>query len=319
MREAVVSESPSHLQKATHINLDEEALMHRSPILGVLLGASMLAACASNEASKGDTARVAQSGATAVAAGSYDPGTRTATVHAKDFAFAAVDSIPAGWTTFRFVNDGPNLHHLQIARLDSGKTASDLAAAMKNPGPPPMWMVMVGGPNAPNPGSASNGSFNLAPGNYVMLCFVDTPDHTPHFAKGMMHAFTVTASSATGAEPTADATVALSDYAFTVTGALAAGHHTIKVTNRGPQPHELELVKFAPGKTTKDLVAWIAKLDGPPPGDAIGGVAGVVNGASGVFSVDLTPGSYGFICFFPDAKDGKTHLEHGMVKEFTVK
>jgi hypothetical protein len=152
-----------------------------------------------------------------------------------------------------------------------------------------------------------------------MLCFVDTPDHVPHFAKGMMHAFTVTPSSNMGAEPAADATVALSDYTFTVTGTLNAGQHSIKVTNSGPQPHELELVRFAPGKTTKDLVAWMAKFDGPPPGDAIGGLSGVIPTGSGTFSVDLTPGNYAFICFFPDAKDGKTHLEHGMVKEFAVK
>ena len=292
--------------------------MRRSLPLAIVAGGVLLAACGTKEAAKPDSAKVAQAGA-ASATAMYDPATRTATVHAKDFAFVAPDSIPAGWTTIRFTNDGPNLHHLQIVRLDSGKTASDLAEALKKQGPPPMWMVMVGGPNAPNPGSESNGTFNLQPGNYAMLCFVDTPDHVPHFAKGMMHAFTVTASSAVGSEPAADATVALSDYAFTVTGALTAGKHTIKVTNSGPQPHELELIRFAPGKTAKDLIAWLAKFDGPPLGDAVGGVAGIVPGLNGSFTVDLTPGEYGFVCFFPDVKDGKTHLEHGMSKAFTVK
>jgi hypothetical protein len=292
--------------------------MHRSLLVGAVAGAATLAACAPKDAAKTDTTKVAQTG---TPAGSmYDPATRTVTVHAKDFAFMAPDSIPGGWTTFHFVNDGSTLHHLQMARLDSGKTARDLADALKNPAaPPPAWMVLVGGPNAPNPGTESNGTINLAPGNYVMLCFVDTPDHVPHFAKGMMHPFVVTAASAPGAEPAADITVALSDYAFTVTGTLAAGRHTIKVTNNGPQPHELELVKFAPGKTAKDLGAWAVKFEGPPPGDAIGGLAGVMKGGDGTFTADLTPGNYGFICFFPDAKDHQPHIAHGMVKEFTVK
>jgi hypothetical protein len=33
----------------------------------------------------------------------------------------------------------------------------------------------------------------------------------------------------------------------------------------------------------------------------------------------MTPGNYVMLCFLPDAKDGKPHLDHGMVKEFTVK
>ena len=34
--------------------------------------------------------------------------------------------------------------------------------------------------------------------------------------------------------------------------------------------------------------------------------------------LDLKPGAYGLICFYPDAKDGKPHLAHGMVATITV-
>ena len=37
------------------------------------------------------------------------------------------------------------------------------------------------------------------------------------------------------------------------------------------------------------------------------------------FTADFAPGKYGLICFLPDAKDGKPHLAHGMVREITVK
>ncbi len=298
----------------------------------VVVVGSVLCACSQKESAKPDSAAVAQSGAagapgtpaSAASQASFDPTTHVAVVHAKDFAFDAPDSITAGWTTFHLVNDGPNIHHIQIVRLDSGKTATDLQAAMKNPGPPPSWMIFAGGPNAPNPHATADASVNLQPGNYVLLCLVDIPNKEPHFAKGMVRPLKVTAAAGAPApEPTADATVTLSDYAFAVKGALAAGKHTIKIVNSGPQVHEVELVRLAPGKTMKDFGEYMEKAykgqaDGPPPADALGGVAAEPNGGAAYFTADLTPGNYVLLCFVPDAKDGKPHLEHGMVKEFKV-
>ena len=77
-------------------------------------------------------------------------------------------------------------------------------------------------------------------------------------------------------------------------------------------------MKLAPGKTMKDLGAWMGKPEGPPPADAIGGLVGVAKGSTGYFNVELSSGNYAMICFVPDAKDGKAHLEHGMIKEFSV-
>lgn len=295
--------------------------MHRHIGTAALLGAAALSAC-SKEAPKSDSSAVAQTGATPAAtmAASYDAAGRVATVIAKDFSFQAPDSIPAGWTTFRLINDGQALHHVAIARLDSGKTMADLQAALQNPNaPPPKWLVEVGGPNAPNPKAETNATLNLAAGNYVLLCFVDAPDHVPHVAKGMVRPLTVTASASQGVAPTADIVISLTDYAFTVkSGALTAGKHTIQVVNDGPQVHEIEILKLAPGKTVKDFGAWLVKAEGPPPASALGGVAPVAKGGSNYYTVDLTPGNYAALCFIPDAKDKKPHLEHGMIKEFTV-
>jgi hypothetical protein len=285
-----------------------------------VLSAVVVCACSQKDSTK-DTTKVAQAGAPTAAASmaSFDPATHVAVIHTKDFSFDAPDSIPAGWTTFRLVNDGPSLHHVQLVRLDSGKTAADLQAAMKNPGPPPRWAVFVGGPNAPNPSAQSEATLNLDAGIYVLLCLVDIPDHVPHFAKGMVRPLKVTAASATAAAlPTSDVSVALADYSFTVQGTLAAGKHMLKFENKGPQPHEFELVRFAPGKTLKDLGAWMDKPNGPPPGDPLGGVSAIMPGSVAYVPVDLTPGNYAMLCFIPDGKDGKPHLEHGMVKEFKV-
>jgi hypothetical protein len=59
-------------------------------------------------------------------------------------------------------------------------------------------------------------------------------------------------------------------------------------------------------------------MKGQPPAMPVGGVAVIERGQSGSFTADLTPGNYGLICFVPDAKDGKLHLQHGMMRDIKV-
>ncbi len=240
------------------------------------------------------------------------------TIHAKDFAYVAPDSIPAGWVRFVLVNDGPSLHHATVVQLDSGKTVADLIDALKHPGPIPAWAVLLGGPNAPAPGDTSDATLQLAAGHYALLCFVDIPGGVPHFMKGMFHPFTVTPSMTATAAPTATDTVTLVDYAFKFSKPLTTGPHTFLITNGATQPHEMETVKLAPGKTAKDLLAWIQKPDGPPPGLPVAGAAMLSPGKSMYWSTTFTPGNYLFICFVPDAKDGRPHFMHGMMMTQTL-
>ncbi|HEV2643495.1 MAG TPA: hypothetical protein VGT98_12345 [Candidatus Elarobacter sp.] len=241
------------------------------------------------------------------------------TFHAKDFAFTGPSTIPAGWTRFNLVNDGQNLHHMVVAKIGGGKTFVDLMHALQQPGPPPRWMELVGGPNAADPGGhESNATVDLAPGTYALLCFVDVPGGVAHIAKGMARELTVTPATASGSAPVADEVVTLSDYAFAFSKPLTAGKHVFEVRNTGPQPHELELLRLAPGKTADDMLAWIGKPNGPPPGSSVGGLAPVNPGVNGYFDATLTPGNYLFICFLPDARDGKAHYAHGMSKTITV-
>jgi uncharacterized cupredoxin-like copper-binding protein len=296
-----------------------------------IVAAVAMCACSQKEAAKPDSAKIAQEGGAAVSKASYDPTTHVAVIHTKDFAFDAPDSVNAGWTTFHLLNDGPNIHHVQFVRLDSGKTVQDLMPALDavlgGKAPPTPWMTFVGGPNAPSPGAESDATVNLAAGTYALVCLVDIPGHVAHVDKGMVRTLRVTAPTATpAAEPTADVTVALSDYKFVTTGPYTtAGAHTFKVTNSGPQPHEVEILRYAPGKTMKDVGEFMAAAEspqgpsGPPPGDLIGGVSAGMPNAVSYFTVNFTPGKYVMVCFVGDAKDGKAHLEHGMVKEFEVK
>ncbi len=272
--------------------------------------AAVLAACVSSDANQ------AASDSADEHAGHAMP--NVVTVVANDFAFEAPAEVPAGLTRFVLKGAGQQIHHATIAKLEGGKTAADLMAAFKTPGPPPSWVTFVGGPNVPDPGAEANATVDLTPGNYALICFVDTPDKVPHFAKGMVHGFTVTGSSPNAMAPTADVNLVLSDYAFNFDKPLTAGRHTIKVTNSAAQDHEIQLIHLAPGKTLADMQQWIAKMDGPPPGSAVGGVASMKPGTINYFDVELEPGEYVAICFVPDKGDGKPHFEHGMARQFTV-
>jgi len=239
-------------------------------------------------------------------------------VSGMDFSFDAPDVIPAGLTEFRFMNKGPSLHHMQILKLEGGKTIDDLRAALANPGPPPAWVKVVGGPNAPAPGLESNATLMLEPGNYALICFVDIGG-PPHFMKGMVKALRVTASTdASAPTPKVDATATLFDYGFKLSSPIQPGTRTIRVLNGGAQPHEIELVRLPPGVSVSDFMKWLEKMEGPPPAMPLGGISGLDVGGSQYFTADFTPGNYALVCFLPDAKDGKPHFAHGMIQQITV-
>ena len=283
--------------------------IHRAPL--AMLAGLALASCRSDRppaasADTTDNTTVASAAPAAV------------TVVTTDYSFEAPAELPAGLTTFHLVNRGPGLHHIQLVKLDEGKTFDDFTAALKAGGPPPKWISMEGDPNPAEVGDTSTTTVTLEPGNYVMLCFVPDPDGVPHVAKGMIRPLTVTAGTGGGAEPEADVVMKLTDYDFELSKPIPAGRHTIRVENAGPQEHEVVIVKLDSGKEAVDFALWGEKMVGKPPGTLHGGVSGIMPGDAAFVEVDLAPGEYGLICFVPDSKDGKGHYHHGMAKKVTV-
>jgi hypothetical protein len=238
------------------------------------------------------------------------------TIHAKDFSFDAPASIAPGQTTFRLVNDGQQLHHLAIIKLDKGKTFADVQAAMKGPeGPPPAWMTAVGGPNPAVPGGTVEATVTLEPGNYIIACFIPSPgDQMPHAMKGMVQPLTVGATggimqagAAYAPTPVPDVHLVLKDYGFTLSKPLTAGKHTIHVMNEGPQDHEVIMIQLAPGKHVADFDDWALNgMKGPPPARPVAGMSAMAKGRTAIFSDDFTPGTYAITCFV-HAPDHKMH------------
>lgn len=254
---------------------------------------------------------------TAVSAAAAKP--RVVTVTGSDFRFEAPDVIPAGLTTFRFVNKGPSLHHMALLRITGGKTFTDLQAALAKPGALPAWIHEVGGPNAPVPGAESNATAVLEPGSYALICFVDLGG-PPHFMKGMIKPLrVVTPKGPREREPKADVIATLVDYNFKLSGPIKPGNRTIRVHNAGKQHHEVQLVQLPPGVSLGNFMKWLEKQEGPPPGKAIGGISGLDPGKHQHFTAHFTPGNYALICFLPDTGDGKPHFVHGMAQQIAVK
>jgi len=244
---------------------------------------------------------------------------RTRSRSSTDFSFLAPDTIPAGLTRIRLSNEGSERHHAQLARLEAGHTIAELRDSLTGSRHLPSWVTFVGGPNVPVPGGSSEIFVVLEAGSYALLCFVQSADGVAHLAKGMLRELAVVPGPALNQpEPAADARLLLGDFGFEISPGLKAGRRIIRVENRGPQPHEVVFVRLAPGKTVADVLGWLKRPQGPPPGETFGGTLALQAGQVNLMSAELTSGDYALLCFVPDSGDGRPHVAHGMVRQITV-
>lgn len=281
---------------------------------------------------------------TACAAREESPGQRPAaapnvvSLTATEYAFEAPDTIPAGWTDFRLANRGQEIHYGHIVRLEPGKTVQDLvdayAEAIRTSGPRPKWVTRFGGPGGAAPGDSSRVTQYLEPGSYVWICPIEDHSGTPHFSKGEFKPFVIRAGDGVvadrAARPAATTVIRLMDFSFGLDSLVPAGRHTVRVENAGLEPHDLVVLKLAPGKTAADIVAGLNperarrsdQAGEPPPplerlGTGAGGIAAIAPGMESFFEADWSPGGYVLICM-ATAPDGRSHIEHGMVKQIRI-
>ena len=240
---------------------------------------------------------------------------------AHDYGFSGPDRLPAGLPTVRIVTVGQDLHHVQFLKLLQGTSAADFRAAIaENPNRLPGWVQYAGGPNAHLPGSQASATLHLKEGDYVLMCWIPDKNGVPHVALGMQKALFVRDGKPTKVStPKPSLTVKQVDYQFILSKRIESGFHTIEVMNHGTQPHELVVVRLAPGATVRDaLASFEPGAAGPPQGELVGGITGIDKGERLRFTGEFEPGRYGLICFVPDAVTGRPHFLHGMTTEFTV-
>jgi hypothetical protein len=257
-----------------------------------------------------------------VASADTAPAVLTLSYVATDYSFDGPATAPSGLTEFRMINQGGELHHIALIRLEEGRTMLDLFAAMQEGATTfPSWAREVGGPSAAGPGGEIASTVLLEPGRYAVLCFIPSPhDGIPHVMKGMAMELDVTEGMAQAPAPEPAIELVLTDYDFEFSQPLRAGTNHIRVRTATPhrQAHEAVFVRLEDGRSVEDMAHWVEAPDGPPPGMPIGGVAGLSPGEWNDLTLELEPGRYGILCFLPDVGDGMPHIVHGMLTEITV-
>ena len=110
----------------------------------------------------------------------------------RDFAFDIPATLPAGAQTWKVINDGPLAHEMIVVKLNDGVSFEQFMAELAENGEAAMPGKPIGGAQALSPNLASFVSYDLAPGEYAVLCFIpDLETGVPHLALGMVAAFTV--------------------------------------------------------------------------------------------------------------------------------
>jgi hypothetical protein len=116
-----------------------------------------------------------------------DPDATRVDVSATEYDFE-FDAPPAGPVSFVMSNDGDEPHFLGIGKLLPGVTVEEAIQA-SDPSEVTEWTAdsAVVGPGE----EAVLTVDNLEPGEYGMVCFIPSPDGTPHAYLGMAVGFTV--------------------------------------------------------------------------------------------------------------------------------
>lgn len=240
------------------------------------------------------------------------------TIGATEYAFDVPAEVQAGYVNVRLENNGQEPHHAQLVRMNDGVTADQFIAELAAGNEAAMGMISFeGGAGITPPGATSPvATSNLVAGNYAVMSFVPDAEGVPGFAKGMFAPFTVTGEGG-GSAPEADAQVTLADFSITLPENLTTGQ-VWQITNNGPQPHEMAIIRLAEGTTFNDVAAWMAAPDGPPPYEDVGGLQGIMPGATAYLDASFDPGTYVALCFIPDPATGQDHATLGMVQPFQL-
>jgi hypothetical protein len=112
--------------------------------------------------------------------------------------------------------------------------------------------------------------------------------------------------------------VAATEYSFDVPAEVAGGVVRMSFTNTGGFPHEFAFARIDEGKTEADVRAVIESGEEPPEwAEDVAGVPALSPRQSIAITRTLEPGSYVFLCFFPDP-EGTPHTALGMYELFTI-
>jgi len=271
---------------------------------------------------------------------------------ARGLTFEAPDSIPSGWTTFRFANESGMVHFAILERLPEGITlkeqqesvapvfqeglrqliAGQVDSAMGAFGTLPEWygkVVFSGGPGLTSPGRVSQTTVRLEPGRYLVECYVKTAgvfhSYNPEpAAYGMVREIIVTDRVSGLVEPTATLRITIStERGIELTGHPVVGAQTVAVHFESQTVHEnfvghdVHLARLPDSADLAGLARWMdwSQPDGlqtPAPVQFLGGAEEMPAGNTQYLTVTLEPGRYAWI------SEVSNPDQKGMLVEFSV-
>jgi plastocyanin len=248
-----------------------------------------------------------------------------------DSAIEAPAEVPAGLTLLTVENSSKEDTGVFLIAPPPGMSVDEFMATAEATPPAgatpgaeeefPSWFydaILSGGPSVAA-GERGQTVIDLQPGEWAVASEGDQEPSLLTVTEG--------ATPAPAAEPTANLSVDLQEYAITIPQQVDPGPQIWKISDIGQQPHVMYLVK-TPRLLTMDEVMGLLQLPEnatPPPGvpnpaefKDVGGMTVMSAGRTAWMAFDLEPGYYVAICFIPDKETHQPHAALGMVSIFTV-
>jgi hypothetical protein len=226
---------------------------------------------------------------------------RPVRVDARGHSFFMPARVPGGVVSIDFVNRDRELHEYALARLTPRVATVEAFRRELTDGddrpPGPELARDLGGVPVLSPGKHVTVTQSLAPGTYVLVCYLrGTP---------MIRSFTVTGASARAtARP--GASIVAGQHRFDVP-LLRSGRQTIELRNNATGEREFQLTGLKPGRTPREAETWF-KTGGRGDAPVVfpGGFQSIPPGASVIETLELERG----VTYFLED-------EHGLRARFT--
>lgn len=258
-----------------------------------------------------------------------------------DYVFdLSATEVPAGWTTFDFSNQTHTTHFVYLAKVPEYAESVTLEQWVENVTVPfqrVMDLLNAGDANpfapfddmapyffeaTPSGGPGFTGGFidsrttvNLAPGVYVLECYVKNADGVFHSSIGMIEMLTVTEEENGAPEPSGSLGVTVSTSGIEMEGRVRPGAQTIEVQWADQQTyahflgHDVHLIRLDDDLDASEVADWMnwmlpeglesSRWSTLGPATFIGGVQTMSAGSTGYFDVNLKPGRYAWVSEVP--------------------
>lgn len=246
----------------------------------------------------------------------------------------STDTIPSGWTTFKFVNASPAVHFMVLEDFPGKRTTEDVKREVgpifqgamdliiegktdegyAKLGELPEWFSSVkfrGGSGLTMPGNDTQFTTYLVPGNYGIECYVKAEDGTFHSMMGMFEDLYVTQEANGNPEPqTADIDIFPSYNGYSIVGNLTPGKHLVAVhfmeAQKGALGNDVHIIRMRDDTDIKAVTNWIdwTQPEGlvsghmgnsPIPAEFLGGSQEAPVGSTTYFTITLDPGKYAIV------------------------